>query len=101
MKTETARHTFTPGPWHRNIKPASKYSVIFAGRNTHVATVCTSGLDEAEIESNCNLIAAAPRLLAALRGLLDMVTDSRTHGPEIDEACDAIIAAAQGGPNAD
>jgi hypothetical protein len=50
----------TPGPWSRNIPPASKYCVVFAGRNTHVATVCTQGLSESEIEGNINLIAAAP-----------------------------------------
>lgn len=56
----------TPGPWHRNIPPASKYPVIFAGRNTHVTAVKTDGLSAAEIEANCNLIAAAPELLEAL-----------------------------------
>lgn len=36
MTTQTkAKHT--PGPWHRNIKPAGKYRVIFTGRNTHIA----------------------------------------------------------------
>ena len=29
----------TKGPWHRNISPATKYTTIFAGRNTHVARV--------------------------------------------------------------
>lgn len=33
------------------------------------------------------------QLLEALRGMLDMATDSRTHGPEIDRACAAIEAA--------
>lgn len=64
----TNKHT--QGGWNRNIKPASKYPVIFAGRNTHVAMVCTSGLSEEEIEANINLIAAAPDLLEALRGML-------------------------------
>lgn len=27
----------TPGPWHRNIPPASKYPIVFSGRNAHVA----------------------------------------------------------------
>ena len=56
----------TPGPWHRNIKPASKYTVIFAGRNTHIARLVPDGLTDDEIEANCNLIAAAPELLEAL-----------------------------------
>lgn len=54
----------TPGPWHRNIKPASKYNTIFAGRNTHVARLVIDQLAEGEVEANCNLIAAAPSLLA-------------------------------------
>jgi hypothetical protein len=58
--------THTPGPWGRNIKPATKYPVIFAGRNTHVAMVDTR-LPADEVEANIRLIAAAPDLLAALR----------------------------------
>ena len=57
----------TVGPWHRNIKPASKYTTIWSGRNKHVAHVETRGLTEAEIEANISLIAAAPDLLAALK----------------------------------
>ncbi len=60
----SAKHT--PGPWHRNIKPARKYPIVFAGRSTHVAQVCSVSNDE-ETEANCNLIAAAPELLEALR----------------------------------
>ena len=56
----------TPGPWHRNIKPVSRYPVIFAGRNTHIASVESRNLPEDEAEANCRLITAAPDLLAAL-----------------------------------
>lgn len=56
----------TPGPWHRNIKPASHYPVVFAGRNTHVAMVVSNGLPEDEVEANIALVTAAPELLAAL-----------------------------------
>lgn len=56
----------TPGPWGRNIKPASRYPVVFAGRNTHVAMVITKRLTDEVVEANCDLIAAAPDLLAAL-----------------------------------
>lgn len=59
----------TPGPWGRNIKPASHYPIVYAGRNTHIAQVITQGLTEAEAEANCNLIAAAPELLEMLRQL--------------------------------
>ncbi len=65
-QVDAARPAHTPGPWGRNIKPASKYITIYAGRNTHVAHLATGGLTEREIENNCNLIASAPQLLAAL-----------------------------------
>ena len=66
----------TPGPWHRNIPPASKYPTVWSGRNTHVAAIspgahrrsgngCT--MSEEEQEANINLIAAAPEMLAALK----------------------------------
>jgi hypothetical protein len=35
-------------------------------------------------------------LLSGIRGLLDMATDNRTHGPEIDAACAAIELAESG-----
>ncbi len=57
-----AKHT--PGPW--NIPPASKYTTIYAGRNTHVAAVKRDGLTDAEIEGNADLIAAAPELFQLL-----------------------------------
>jgi hypothetical protein len=65
----------TPGPWHRNIPPATKYTTIFAGRNTHVARLSVDGLPAAEVEANCNLIAAAPDLLAALQRLTHPAAD--------------------------
>lgn len=61
----------TKGPWSRNIKPASHYPIIFAGRNTHVAQVISKGLTTDEIEANCDLIAAAPELLEAAKGMLE------------------------------
>lgn len=65
----------TPGPWHRNIKPASKYTCVFAGRNTHVAYVATGGLSEDEIEANCNLVTAAPDMLEALKAVKDWMLE--------------------------
>lgn len=69
MTTSTTKHT--AGPWGRNIPPVSKYPIIYAGRNTHVAQVITRGLPEAEAEANARLIAAAPELLSAIVELLD------------------------------
>ena len=67
----------TKGPWHRNVPPATKYTTIFAGRNTHVARVVTDGgLTPEEVEANCDLIAAAPELLKALEAMLQIYGDS-------------------------
>ena len=41
----------------------------------------------------CPLHAAAPKLVTALRGLLDMVTDNRVHGVELDAAVEALAHA--------
>lgn len=71
---------YTKGGWHRNVPPATKFPTIFAGRNTHVARVVVDGgLTPEEIEANCNLIAAAPRLLEALIAL-----ESAARTGEID-----------------
>ena len=43
--------------------------------------------------ANARLIAAAPELLLACHKLLDMITDNRTHGPEVYFAAQAIAAA--------
>jgi hypothetical protein len=58
----------TAGPWSRNIKPATKYNTIFAGRNRHVCHLAT-GLSLEETEANCDLIKSAPELLRALETL--------------------------------
>lgn len=60
----TNKHT--KGPFHRNIAPAKKYNTIYAGQNTHVAYLATTGLSDEEVEGNANLFAAAPQLLEAL-----------------------------------
>jgi len=65
----TQKHT--QGPWGRNIAPAWKYPIIFAGRNTHVAKLITDELPESEQEANARLIAAAPDLLAAAEALVE------------------------------
>ena len=48
----------------------------------------------ADIEScdtaHAVLLALAPELLETLENLLDMVTDMRTHGPEVEAAADVI-----------
>lgn len=87
----TTKHT--AGPWNRNIKPATKYPVIYAGRNTHVAQVCTAGLTPEEIEANCDLIAAAPELLEAIRYLVGADNDIQAHrGGKHDQAMNRLAA---------
>lgn len=71
---------YTPAPWNRNIKPASKYNTIFSGRNTHVAHLATNGLTEEEIEANCNLIVAAPELLDTLKKLKEGFAYAKESG---------------------
>ena len=79
----------TSGPWHRNIAPATKYTTIFAGRNTHVARLAVDGLSADEVEANCNLIAAAPDLLDALRRLVHPMADDT----DLENALDVIARA--------
>lgn len=86
--------THTPGPWHRNIKPARKYGVIFAGRNTHVARLAVEGLADDEIEANCDLITAAPKMLETLRMLLIHAQECRKHDCPPDNYAIAAIQAA-------
>src|SRR3546814_12716359 len=56
-------------PWHRNIPPAEKYPVVWADRNQHVA-VLARGLRGEDAEAAIDLIAAAPKLLKALKAML-------------------------------
>ncbi len=48
---------------------------------------------KASINRDWKLANCVPDLLAALAGLLDMVTDNRLHGPEVDRAADALYKA--------
>jgi hypothetical protein len=88
----TTQHT--PGPWSRNIKPATKYPTLFAGRNTHICTVSVSGLPPETVEANLLLIRAAPELLAALEALAALPNKHRPE--EMWEAARAAIAKARG-----
>jgi len=72
----SARHT--PGPWYRNIRPATKYPVIFAGRNTHVASVYhDKNLSAEEIEANHDLMTAAPAMLSVLEAIAALEPKSK------------------------
>ena len=86
----------TPGPWGRNIAPAWKYPIIFAGRNTHVAYIFTNELSESEQEANANLIAAAPDLLAALKSMMVTESELRDINCTVMQNAIAAIAKAEG-----
>lgn len=81
----------TPGGWGRNIPPASRYPVIFAGRNTHVAQVLSRGLPPEQVEANANLIAAAPDLLALAERVAGLNRDAGEVAQLIDQAR-AVVA---------
>jgi hypothetical protein len=79
----------TPGPW----KVGSRSNGEFYKRNIagadgyHVAL--TSSREDAEVEANARLIAAAPELLEALRELQTIVNLAIADGDWIvDGACD-------------
>lgn len=71
----------TPGGWDRNIKPVTKYPIVFAGRNTHIAQIITRGIPIEQAEANCNLIAAAPDLLEAAKLMLEFYNDLSASNP--------------------
>lgn len=95
----TAQHT--PGPWtfdaesdkrHKQFAimagtggldgEGGKVAAVFAGFGAH--------FDWAESEANARLIAAAPELLAALKTLVELGTDSPEH-----QAAERAIAKAE------
>lgn len=84
-----SKQTHTPGPWHRNIRANGKYPVVFAGRNTHVATAAQFPQNPEETEANIDLIAAAPELLAALENLISLA-EAAMRNANYDGACYAV-----------
>jgi hypothetical protein len=86
------KHTL--GPWHRNIKPITRYPTIFAGRNTHLAKIIVEGIGLSEAEANADLIAAAPDLLEALQTIVRMADGRAIPGNLIlDENSPLMYAA--------
>lgn len=77
----------TPGPWHRNVPPAEKYSTIYCGESgniQHIAHLASKGeKTTAEMEANCNLIAAAPELLESLTKLANIATHPKATKADI------------------
>jgi hypothetical protein len=86
----------TPGPWQRNIRASGKYPVIYAGRNTHILTVCQQSNPQ-ETEANIDLACAAPELLEALKWALDQINDDLDPDHQAAlEAAHAVVAKATG-----
>lgn len=94
----------TPGPWQRNIPPATKYTTVFVGRNTHIMDVLPSrGIPADQAEANLNLVVAAPDMLEALRLALadkaEQYRDTFDSRMDVDPTVAAIrdaIAKAEG-----
>lgn len=100
---QEGRHT--PGPWHRNIKPATKYNTVWAGRNTHVLRVVVDGLPPEQVEGNICLAAASPRLFDVCRAIEHALNAGHSaaevldeNSPLRDELRAAIAAATPGAP---
>ena len=93
--TETARHT--PGPWQLSQDPEDGEHVIDApdpDGGTDRIFVAGAIFNEADAA----LLAAAPKMLSALRAVLlvlesDYTPDARLVMPELDEVTAAIAAA--------
>ena len=79
----------TPGPWV--YEKATK--TIRSAKNNYWLATMDSWDGQVDNDANARLIAAAPELLEACHKLLDMITDNRTHGPEVYFAAEAIAAA--------
>ena len=97
---DTQRHT--PGPWHTLCHGDSledgSHRVTIAGPSTpdnfagQVATAWRKGASAEEVEANARLIAAAPDLLDALKGMMEWARRVRAANPgmEVAEAMNAI-----------
>lgn len=97
---DTVKHT--PGPWESNGGTVGAY---IEGRHgyTHIAHVTEGGgasLPSEEAKANARLIAAAPKLLNALKQQLAYESapsgEKRPNWMELAELRDEAIAAAEG-----
>ena len=93
----------TPGPWTA-VKNSAYWEIDGPDDFGGVADTCASSAGEPDFgrsmalgEANARLIAAAPDLLSACRGLLDAIHDSMTHESQNHhrEQIDAAFAAVE------
>lgn len=80
----------TPAPWKKIIAQPGTMLEVVSENNEYVCSLLGG---EEHKQANGRLIAAAPELLEALRAMIDMATDNRTHGPEIMQAVTVIAKA--------
>jgi hypothetical protein len=88
----TTQATHTKGPWHTGQGNGEGSIFCESGRmrlesgGTTLYPVCaiSRGWDEGEDAANARLIAAAPDLLEALRGLIDQLEAAGIHIPGED-----------------
>lgn len=78
--------TATPGPWTVIELPGIHYRIDAKVGPLHVCPAIAHGSDDAR------LIAAAPDLLAALRGLLDLAGDGTEIVAEVRAARAAVVS---------
>lgn len=86
----------TPGPWesHYMFTPESKHLEVQTAEGRPLAHVYAGGVEQAEVEANAEVMAAAPQLLTALRNLVnDFDASVLTTEPMLIEAREAIGAA--------
>jgi len=68
---------FTPGPWERyGVDGSVDIDIVTNPGSTDATSVCRVHWNGYDHDANANLIAAAPDLYAALKGLLDAYTQS-------------------------
>lgn len=95
---------FTPGPWEVCMSPPNEYwfagvtiGAADPGDARRICDVNTMGARGDDIhpmhQANARLIAAAPDLLRALRGILSMVPFHHSHRGVEREGLDAIAKA--------
>lgn len=84
--------THSPAPWKREIRFGPW---IVDANGATVVTLANASLAEPVTDANANLIAAAPDLLAALKGMLDQPEDPINYDRMMMQA-EAAIAKAEG-----
>ena len=86
---------FTPGPFSV-AETRHKYDIVIRGpKNEPIALVLIAGFSKKEGAANANLLAAAPDLLEALRGMLAMWRSvCRAQGWEPEHLAEAVRAQA-------